>query len=121
MYWKENDSTDIRTYNVHEGDGEIKTHRFFDEVSKLPIKFQMWELDPGVSEGSHTHEGGNALEEIYYFIKGEGVMWFDGEDVPVRAGDAMLVPPGVDHGFRNTGTEPLKGTIIWGVPSDQTS
>lgn len=118
MYRKENDSTGTRSYCIHEGDGEIKTRGFFDDASKLPIKFQMWELEPGVSEGSHIHEGENALEEIYYFIKGKGVMWVDGEDVPVQAGDAMLVPPGVDHSFRNTGDVPLKLTIIWGKPSD---
>ncbi len=118
MYWKENDSTGIRTYNIHEGNGEIRTRGFFTDVTKLPIRFQMWELDPGVSEGSHIHEGEQTLEEIYYFLQGEGVMWVDGEDVQVRAGDAMLVPPGVDHGFRNTGNEPLKITIIWGAPSD---
>ena len=118
-YWKENDSTDVTTYSIHEGDGEIKTRGFFDEVSRLPIKFQAWELDPGFSEGSHIHEGDNALEEIYYFISGHGVMWVGDEDVPVRAGDAMLVPPGVDHGFRNTGDDPLKLIIIWGVPLSQ--
>ncbi|MFQ5933489.1 MAG: cupin domain-containing protein [Dehalococcoidia bacterium] len=118
MYWKEKDSTDVRAYRIHEGEGQIKTRGFFNDVSKLPIKFQMWELDPGVSEGGHTHEGDNALEEIYYFLKGEGVMLVDGEDVPIQAGDAILVPPGVDHGFRNTGNGPLKLTIIWGAPTD---
>ena len=36
--------------------------------------------------------------------------------VPVTAGDAVLVPPGVDHGFRNTGTEPLRLILLWGEP-----
>ena len=43
-------------------------------------------------------------------------MWIDGEDVPVTAGDAVMVPPGVDHGFRNTGTEPLRLILLWGEP-----
>ena len=117
MYWKENDSKgDVKVWTIHDGDGAIKTRGFFSEVSRLPIRFQVWELDPGVSEGGHTHEGQDSLEEIYYFLDGRGTMWVDGEDVPVAAGDAMLVPPGVDHGFRNTGDGPLKLVIIWGKP-----
>ena len=118
MYWKEKDSTDLRVYRIHEGDGEIKTHGFFGGRSKLPVKVEMWELDPGVSEGSHSHEGDNALEELYYFLEGHGTMWVDGEDVPIAAGDAVLVPPGADHGFRNSGQEPLKLVIVWGTPTN---
>ena len=72
----------------------------------------------GVSEGGHTHGGEMALEEIYYFQEGKGVMWVDGEGVPVGAGDVVMVPPGVHHGFRNTGSTPLKLLIVWGVPAD---
>ena len=43
-------------------------------------------------------------------------MWMDGDDVPVAAGDAVLVPLEVDHGFRNTGSSPLKLMIVWGTP-----
>lgn len=118
MYWKEKDSDEVRSRPIHEGEGSIKTRGFFDEVSRLPIKFQLWELDPGVSEGSHTHLGDDALEEIYYFLEGQGVMWIDGKDVPVAAGDAVMVPPGIDHGFRNDGEKPLKLVIIWGKPKD---
>ena len=118
MYWKEKDSTDVRPRRIHDGEGDIKTRGFFHGISRLPITMQMWELDPGVSEGSHTHEGDESLEEIYYFLRGEGVMWVDGHNVPIAAGDAVLVPPGVDHGFRNTGTKPLKLVIVWGRPRD---
>ena len=45
-------------------------------------------------------------------------MWTDGEDVPVKAGDAVLAPEGSDHGFRSTGREPLKLVILWGKPGD---
>ena len=76
----------------------------------------MWELDPGVSEGSHIHGDEGALEELYYFLKGDGVMWVEDEEVPVSAGDAVLVPDGIDHGFRNTGSEPLRLVLIWGKP-----
>ena len=75
MYWKEKDSAGIVEQSIHGGDGVIRRRGFFDGVSHLPIKFQVWELDPGVSEGSHSHEGDTSLEEIYYFLEGSGTMW----------------------------------------------
>ena len=118
MYHIEKDSTEVITIPAyHGGEGVIRTRGFFDGVSRLPIKFQMWELDPGDSEGAHVHEGGHALEEIYYFLSGDGTMWADGEEFPVTAGDAVMAPAGSDHGFRNTGSKPLKLVIIWGKPT----
>ena len=118
MYWKTNDQTDVAAYSIHEGDGEIKTRGLFGDVTKLPVRVQVWELAPGVSEGNHTHGDKHPLEEIYYFLEGEGTMWVDGEDVAIAAGDAIMVPPGSDHGFRNTGDGPLKLIIVWGRPKD---
>ena len=62
-----------------------------------------------------------ALEEIYCFQEGEGLMWVGDENVPVRAGDVVMVPSGVHHGFRNTGSTPLKLLIMWGMPKDDVS
>jgi mannose-6-phosphate isomerase-like protein (cupin superfamily) len=45
-------------------------------------------------------------------------MWIEGEELPIVAGDAFLVPPGVDHGFRNTGSEPLRLVLLFGKPRD---
>jgi mannose-6-phosphate isomerase-like protein (cupin superfamily) len=39
-----------------------------------------------------------------------------GEEVAVAPGDAVLVPPGVDHGLYNTGTEPLRLVLLFGEP-----
>ena len=119
MYWKESESTsEAVVQSIYDGEGGIVTRAFFQGVSHLPVDFQLWELEPGVSEGSHTHEGEDSLEEVYYFLDGIGSMWVDGEDVPVAAGDLVLVPPGADHGFRNDGTGPLKLLIIWGKPRE---
>ena len=118
-YWKESDAEGVYPYEaMHGGDGTVRMRRFFKDVSKVGVTFDVWELDPGVSEGNHVHEGERSLEETYYFLEGEGVMWIAGEDVPVAAGDAVLVPPGVDHGFRNTGSGPLRLVVLFGKPSE---
>ena len=46
------------------------------------------------------------------------MMSVEGKDVPIKAGDSIMVPPGVDHGFRNTGNDLLKLVLIWGKPTD---
>ena len=120
MYCKQNESTDVsESPGIHGGDGVITRRGFFRGVSRLPVTIEVWELDPGVSEGRHIHAGDRALEEVYYFLQGSGVMWVDGEDVPVAAGDAVMVGPGADHGFRNTGSETLKVGLLWGKPGPE--
>jgi mannose-6-phosphate isomerase-like protein (cupin superfamily) len=119
MHFKQNEASDVlETPKIHDGEGVILRRRMFREDSKLPIRMEVWELDPGVSEGDHIHDGDSELEEIYYFLEGEGVMSVEDEDVPVTAGDSIMVPPGVDHGFRNTGNSLLKLVLIWGKPQE---
>jgi mannose-6-phosphate isomerase-like protein (cupin superfamily) len=117
MNWKRNEADDaISTLGLHDGDGEVRRRRFFRDVTRLPVRIEVWELPPGSSEGSHIHDGDNTLEEFYYFISGRGVMWMGDEELPVGPGDAVMAPPGVDHGFRSTGDDVLKLVIAWGVP-----
>ena len=118
-YWKEIDSTGIISRPVHHGDGDINMRGFFDTISSLPVKFHVWEMAPGVSEGAHIHEGDNSLEELYYFLEGRGQMWFGDETLEVRAGEAVLVPQDVDHGLRNNSDGPLRLVVVWGKPDRQ--
>jgi len=117
MYWKQIEATDrVVSNQIHDGSGLIKRRSLFRESSRLPINMEIWTLDQGVTEGDHVHQDPRPLEEVYYFLEGEGIMTVDGDEVPVKAGDAILVPPGANHGLLCTGTDPLKFLIIWGVP-----
>jgi mannose-6-phosphate isomerase-like protein (cupin superfamily) len=119
MYFKQNDASDVHeTPNAYDGEGVIFRRNLFRQESKLPVGISVWELEPGTSEGHHAHGGDEELEEIYCFLEGEGVMSVDGKDVPIVAGDSIMVPPGVDHGFRNTGNSLLKLVLIWGKPQE---
>ena len=117
MYWKQIEATDrIVSDQIHDGIGQIKRRSLFRESSRLPISMEIWTLDQGVTEGNHIHQEPRPLEEVYYFLEGEGTMTVDGEEVPVKAGDAILVPPGANHGILSTGADPLRFVIIWGAP-----
>ena len=117
MDWKQNETVDvISTPTMHEEEGAVTRRRFFCDSTKLPASIEVWELPPGSSDGSHVHEGEEALEEFYYFIAGRGVIWMDGEELSVVRGDAVMAPPGVDHCLCSTGEEPLKLIIAWSAP-----
>jgi mannose-6-phosphate isomerase-like protein (cupin superfamily) len=61
-----------------------------------------------VPVGSETVEHYHrASEEVYLFTGGEGRMRLDDEEAAVRAGDTVVIEPGMRHKLWNTGSEPL--------------
>jgi mannose-6-phosphate isomerase-like protein (cupin superfamily) len=59
---------------------------------------------PGGSTVVHHHV---RSEEIYLFTAGAGRMRLGDAEAAVRAGDAVVIPPGTLHGLTNSGAEPL--------------
>jgi quercetin dioxygenase-like cupin family protein len=53
---------------------------------------------------------------INYVIKGEGVLFHDGEETPIEAGSVAYVPANTVHQFRSTTDEELVFICI--VPKD---
>ncbi len=51
----------------------------------------------------HTLES----SEVYYILEGEGQMFIEEEDQPVKKGDIFFVPPKAKQFIRNTGTTEL--------------
>ena len=120
MYIKQSDATDVVSKAIHDGEGKIKVRRFFLDERAMPFQMAVWELEPGAAEGSHIHQDDDALVEVYYFLSGSGVLGIDGDDVPVQAGEAVMVPPGAERGVRNTGHAPLRLVITWAEPKELT-
>ena len=56
-------------------------------------------IEPGGTSSHHIHE----WEHEVYIIEGSGTLVADGKEYPVKAGDAMFIPPMVDHVTRNDG------------------
>jgi mannose-6-phosphate isomerase-like protein (cupin superfamily) len=61
-------------------------------------------VPPGATTEAHYHR---MTEEIYLFTAGAGRMILAGEEAAVRAGDAVVIPPGAEHQLVNDGAEPL--------------
>ncbi len=57
------------------------------------------EIPPDGTSSHHIHE----WEHEVYIIEGSGTLICDGKEYPVKEGDAMFIPPNVDHYTLNNG------------------
>lgn len=62
------------------------------------VSFEVWE--PGGSQPPNSHP---RSVETFWFLQGEGIATSDGQEIPVRAGQLLVLPPGSVHHIRNTG------------------
>jgi quercetin dioxygenase-like cupin family protein len=58
---------------------------------------------PGAPHPPHTHE----WEHEVFIHSGQGEIFGNGKWSPFKAGDVIFIPGKEEHGFRNTGEEPL--------------
>lgn len=61
-------------------------------------------VPPGTETEAHYHP---RSEEIYYVLRGQGLMILEGERREVGPGDGILIPPGARHRIRNIAQDPL--------------
>lgn len=80
-----------------------------------PFDLEYGRLAPGKSGCPfHSH---SSQWELYVIAAGEGVMRTGAERRAVRAGDAVLCPPGDAHELRNTGTADLDYFLVADNPA----
>jgi mannose-6-phosphate isomerase-like protein (cupin superfamily) len=58
-----------------------------------------------VTSDYHEHEN---VEQVYYFISGNGKMLIDGQEYSVTAGDAVHLPPKTKHQVINDGEDDIE-------------
>jgi len=65
------------------------------------------EIAPGRELEAHVH---GDEDDAFYILEGEMTFFFGDEDEEAVAppGTFVLVPPGVEHGFRNDGDVPVR-------------
>jgi len=69
---------------------------------------RVFELEPGASTPFHSHW----WEHEVFVLAGEGVVRGEGGESPLRAGNAVFVPPDEKHQFVNTGQEVFRFICI---------
>ena len=63
---------------------------------------------PGEME-RHRHP----KEEVYFFFKGNGFVFVDGEEIPVQPGDVVRIPADALHTVINRQNEELLWAALW--------
>lgn len=106
-------------HDMHEGALPMRVQWYLLDRSRLPVAVQLWELPPGGSEGLHSHEEDEPLEELYLVVEGSARMRVDDEQHDLGPGDAVLAPVGSRHDLRNTGADTLKVVVVWGRPATE--
>lgn len=81
---------------VKHGDVDPKSKLMMINLARVPI---------GKTHIAYSHE---TMEEIFYFLEGEGEVEINGEKSKVGAGDRIIVPAKQVHLIRNTGPNELK-------------
>jgi quercetin dioxygenase-like cupin family protein len=72
---------------------------------------QQW-LEPGDRVLLHTHP----VEEALTFLSGTGEGQLGDTTVMIGPGISLFIPPGVVHGFSNTGSERMHAMIVFQGP-----
>src|SRR5258708_31804740 len=65
-----------------------------------PTSINLEVFDVGGRQNPNSHPGS---AEAFYFLRGTGLAHCDGEMVPVRGGDFLILPAGSLHYIENTG------------------
>lgn len=60
-------------------------------------------VQPGSGAPSHTHP----VEETIVILRGRAHVWMGDDEHDLGPDTTVLIPAGVVHGFRSTGSEPL--------------
>jgi mannose-6-phosphate isomerase-like protein (cupin superfamily) len=69
------------------------------------FNFGIIEIAPGRELEQHVHD---EEDDSFYILEGEMTFLFGDESAAAPPGTFVLAPPGVVHGFRNDGKEPVR-------------
>jgi mannose-6-phosphate isomerase-like protein (cupin superfamily) len=69
------------------------------------FNFGIIEIAPGRVLEEHIHDG---EDDAFYILEGEMTFTFGEETAAAPPGTFVLVPPGVQHGFRNDTDAPVR-------------
>ncbi len=69
------------------------------------FNFGIIEIQPGTVLDAHVHA---EEDDAFYIVEGEMTFFFGEDEAAAPPGTFVLVPPGVEHGFRNDGRVPVR-------------
>jgi quercetin dioxygenase-like cupin family protein len=75
------------------------------------FSFRVFTIEPGGHTPLHSHP----FEHLNYVIEGNGVLFAENRENPIKKGDFLMVLPGETHQYRNNSTAPV--LFICAVPN----
>ena len=63
------------------------------------LQLVLMSLKPGEEIGQEVHKEN---DQFFRVDAGEGKCWIDGNEYPLKDGDAIVVPAGAEHNIKNT-------------------
>jgi mannose-6-phosphate isomerase-like protein (cupin superfamily) len=103
-FWVRHDTEVLKLEpSPHNGTGESRAYRYFDDVPDQRLIFRKRSLPRGGSIGMHvlTHD------EVYYVVSGRGEVRVDDKAVEVGENTAIFMHEGADVGIWQRGEEEL--------------
>lgn len=97
-------ATELRGFRIAPGDTNYFACLFDPLADAVDFTLVVEIFAPGGTTPPNTHR---RAQEVFFVLAGEGLALAGGEETPLRPGDALLVPPGVEHVIRNTGAGKL--------------
>jgi len=92
------------------------SYRFNGADYAAPVSFFLTHSEPGEGPGLHHHP----YTETFIIEEGEATFTAGDATVVARAGDIVVAPAGVPHGFVNSGSGMLRSVNIHPVPEMET-
>jgi mannose-6-phosphate isomerase-like protein (cupin superfamily) len=89
---------DLQMHHISAGDTVRLGVLAGPEISPVTVILESW--DRGGSQPPNSHP---VSTELFLFLRGQGVANCDGNDLTVRAGDTLVLPPTSVHFIRNAG------------------
>ncbi|MBD2387742.1 cupin domain-containing protein [Cylindrospermum sp. FACHB-282] len=108
---------DYQTYRISPQDSNRLAIIFDSANANTSLTCCVEIFDVGGKTPPNRHQW--ALE-MFFVLKGEGMAICDGKNMPIKAGDSLLVPPTGTHLIKNTGAGRLYTLTIM-VPNEDFS
>ena len=108
---------DCQVYRISPQDNNRLAIVFDSAIADDSLTVCLEIFDPGGKTPYHRH---NFAVEMFFILKGEGLAICDGKNIPLRAGDSLLVRPTGIHEIRNTGSGRLYA-LCFMVPNEDFS
>jgi mannose-6-phosphate isomerase-like protein (cupin superfamily) len=72
------------------------------------------DIPAGTEIGKEMHAN---VEQTIFFLSGTGKAILDGDETDIGPGDIVVITPGTEHNFINTGTRSLKICTVYAPPN----